>query len=141
MGGAELVRRDRLLQGGSSSEGGIADSCAGLLKKGEMGCVLNADVVPPSERASTGLRHMQKVALPRGALASVLLQRHCERSVPKGRHNSSPMDALGAALKRRVEVTIGLEMEDSKGLLRHRGREISFTAALGPRMANKARCV
>ena len=103
MGGAELVRRDRLLEGGSSSEGGVAGSCAGLLKKGEMGCVLNADVVPPSERASTGLRHMQKVALPRSAPASVLLQRRQERSAPMARQNSSPVDVLGAALKRRAE--------------------------------------
>ena len=60
MGWAELVRRGRLPQGGSSSEGGFDGACAGV------GCVLNAAVAPPTKRSSDDLRHMPKSGPSRG---------------------------------------------------------------------------
>ena len=101
MGWAELVRRGRLPQGGSSSEGGFDGACAGV------GCVLNAAVAPPTKRTSDGLRHMPKVALLESRPDGALLQRRQERSPPGGRQNSSPDDVLGAALKRRAEGPTG----------------------------------
>ena len=79
MGWAELVRRGRLPQGGSSSEGGFDGACAGT------GCVLNAAVAPPTKRSSEDLRHMPKVALLESRPDGALLQRRQERSPPGGR--------------------------------------------------------
>ena len=101
MGWAELVRRGRLPQGGSSSEGGFDGACAG------MGCVLNAAVAPPTKRSSDDLRHMPKVALLESRPDGALLQRRQERSPPGGRQTSSPDGVLGAAQKRRVEGPTG----------------------------------
>ena len=101
MGWAELVRRGRLSQGGSSSEGGFDGACAGAR------CGLNAAVAPPTKRTSDGLRHMPKVALLESRPDRALLQRRQGRSPPGGRQNSSPDDVLGAALKRRAEGPTG----------------------------------
>ena len=101
MGWAELVRRGRLPQGGSSSEGGFDGAYAGA------GCVLNAVVALPTKRSSDELRHMPRVALLESRSDGALLQRRQERSPPGGRQNSSPDDVLGAALKRRAEGPTG----------------------------------